>query len=181
MLKALRPLIDIALHGQTARLMVLARAYKDTAVDEAKAQAAAVAMTAALALLGMVFVTIAVLIGFAALYYVVAEQNGPLAGFAAAGGAALLIAILVFVVVAARAKGPPRRSMADIKSEAKDAIRQSERAAADLGSRVQREAEALGRRSVDAAADVVRDGSRETVFALLAATAVLGVLIGRRR
>jgi hypothetical protein len=39
----------------------------------------------------------------------------------------------------------------------------------------------LGRKSVDAATGIVREGSREAVLATLAATVVLGVLLGRRR
>jgi len=183
MLKALRPLINIALHGQPERLMLLARAYKDEAIGQAKAQAAGVAVTAALCLLGLIFAVIAVVIGFAALYYAVAVRHGPLAGFAASGGAAVLIAILMFVIVAIRAGSSSKRpgvTLAEIKAEAKDSLRRSERATADLGREVQRQAELLGRRSADAAEDIMRNGSRETVFGVIAAAALIGVLIGRR-
>lgn len=183
MLKALRPLINIALHGQPERLMLLARAYKDEAIGQAKAQAAGAAVTAALGLLGLIFAVIAVIIGFAALYYAVALRHGPLAGFAASGGAAMLIAILMFVIVAIRARSSSQRptaTLAQIKAEAKDSLRRSERATAELGSQVQQQAEALGRRSAAAAEDVMRNGSRETVFGVIAAAALVGVLIGRR-
>ena len=183
MLKALRPLINIALHGQPERLILLARAYKDEAIGQAKAQAAGAAVTAALGVLGLIFAVIAVTIGFAALYYVVAAQHGPLAGFAASGGAAALIAVLMFAVVAIRARSSPKRpaaTLAQIKAEAKDTLRRSERATAELGSEVQRQAELLGRRSADAAEDIMRNGSRETVFGVIAAAALIGVLIGRR-
>lgn len=183
MWSTLRSVIDVGLQGQASRLMLLAQSYKDRTIADAKRQAAAAGVTAALAVIGMVFILVAVLIGLAALYLAVAIVHGPFAGLAAAGGAALLIGLLMFTVVAIRANAARRPSpdLAAIKIEARDALRRSERAAAALGSRAKTDAVALSRQTIDAAAGVVRDGSRETILATLAATAIIGMLIGRRR
>lgn len=183
MWSTLRSVIDVGLQGQVSRLMLLAQSYKDCTIADAKRQAAAAGVTAALVLVGLVFALIAALIGLAALYLAVAVVHGPFAGLAAAGGAALVIALLMFTAVAIRASAArqPSPDLAAIKAEARDALRRSERAAAVLGSRAGTDAVALSRQTIDAAAGVVRDGSRETVLATLAATAIIGMLIGRRR
>ena len=185
MWNAVRSAIDAGLQGQASRLMNLATDYKDRAVQQARAQAIALAVTAALAVVGLVFALIAVLIGLAALYHEVALMHGPLYGFAAAGGSALLLALMMFIIVAMRATASPKPAAQGefnrIKSEATDALRKTERAAATLGTRAQNDAVALGKQTVDAATGIVRDGSREAVLATLAATVVIGMLLGRRR
>ena len=80
------------------------------------------------------------------------------AGLAAGGGAALVIASLMFTIVAMRLCG-----------------------AAALGARAKTDAVALSGQTIDAAAGVVRDGSRETLLTTLAATAIIAMLIGRSR
>jgi len=185
MWNAVRSAIDVGLQGQASRLVNLARDYKDRTIEEARNQAIAAGVTAALALFGLLFVAIGVSIGLIALYYAVATMHGPLAGFAAAGGAAMLIALLLFAAVAIRAnKSPKPTSRPDlnaIKGEAKDAWRKTALAATSRGGSSSSEALALGKQTVDAAAGVVRNGSREAVLATLAATVIVGMLIGRRR
>lgn len=178
-----RSMIDAGLEGQASRLMSLAQAYKDRTVAEAKQQAAAAGVTAALVVVGSLFAVMAAGIGFAALYYAVAVVHGPMAGFAAAGGAALLVALLLFTIVAVRTNRTSSSSaeLHAIKREAKDALRRTERAASTLGARAQTDALALGKQGVDAATGIVREGSREAVLATLAATVVIGMLLGRRR
>ncbi|HWK96585.1 MAG TPA: hypothetical protein VNR39_14300 [Pseudolabrys sp.] len=183
MWSTVRSVIDVGLQGQASRLMLLAQSYKDRTIADAKQQAAAAGVTAALVLVGLIFTLVAVLIGLAALYLAVAMVHGTFAGLAAAGGAALVIALLMFTVVAIRANAARQRSpdIAAIRAEARDALRRSERAAAALGTKAKTDAVALSRQTIDAAAGVVRNGSRETLLATLAATAIIGMLIGRSR
>jgi len=183
MWSTVRSVIDVGLQGQASRLVLLAQSYKDRTIADAKRQAVAAGVTAALVLVGLMFAMVAVMIGLAALYLAVAVVHGPFAGLGAAGGAALVMALLMFTVVAIRANAArqPSPDLAAIKAEARDALRRGERAAASLGSKAKTDAVALSRQTIDAAAGVVRDGSRETVLATLAATAIVGMLIGRMR
>lgn len=183
MWSTLRSVADIVLQGQASRLMLLAQSYKDRTIADAKRQAAAAGVTAALVVVGLAFTLVTVLFGLAALYLAVAMVHGPFAGLAAAGGASLVIALLTFTIVAIRtnATRQPSPDFAAIKTEARDILRKSQRVASGAGNRTETDAVALSRQTIDAAASVVRDGSRETLLATLAATAVIGMLIGRRR
>jgi len=193
MWNAVRSAMDVGLQGQATRLLTLgqdyvanlAQDYKDRTLEEARTQAIAVGITAAIVLFGLFFVAIAVSIGLIALYFAVAPVHGPFAGFAAAGGAAAVIAAAMFTIVAVRAGNAPkpkaRPNLNAVKSQAKDAWQKTAVSAAARGGPTSTEALALGKQTVDAAAGIVRDGSREAVLATLAATVIVGMLIGRRR
>ena len=64
---------------------------------------------------------------------------------------------------------------------AKDDWRRTQSAAGSTAGRTQADTLALGKQAVDTATGIVRDGSREAVLATLAATVVIGMLVGRRR
>jgi hypothetical protein len=195
MFGALKSAIDKALAGQLSRLAGLAEDYKQRVIyevkTEVKTQVAAAGVMAALASVGLMFMMIAVCIGFAALYYWVALVHGTLIGLAVAGGAALVLSLLMFTIVAMRAGADaievPPPELSKIRADARDALRKSQNAVAsltsnlssDLGSSVEAKAAAIGRQSLEAATGIVRDGSREAVLATLAATAVIGLLLGR--
>ena len=195
MLGALKSAIDKALAGQLSRLAGLAEDYKRRVIyevkTEVKTQVAAAGVMAALVVVGLMFMMIAVCIGFAALYYWVALVHGTLIGLAVAGGAALVLSLLMFTIVAMRAGADatevPPPELSKIRADARDALRKSQNAVAsltsnlssDLGSSVETKAAAIGRQSLEAATGIVRDGSREAVLATLAATAVIGLLLGR--
>ena len=175
MLGALKSAVDMALQGQGTRLMNAAESYKRRAVAEIKRETMSAGITVALVATALAFMLIGVTIGFAALYYWVALWHGTLAGLGAAGGAAIVLS-LVLIAVAMMRKGP-----APVPAS------HSAAAPAYLGTAtvtrpgVTGDTVELGRKSVEAATGIVRDGSREAVLATLAATVVLGVLLGRRR
>jgi hypothetical protein len=185
MLGALRHAIDVGLRGQMSRLAGLVEDYKEHTLDRLKRQAAATAVTAAVAVIGLAFMLMAVVIGLAALYYGVALWHGTMAGLGAAGGAAVALALLMFAIVAVRAAGGRRRepnvALAQIKAEARAAIGRTRASVADPGRTAERAAAALGKESVDAAVGVMRSGSREAVLATLLATVLIGVWVGRHR
>ncbi len=195
MWNAVRSAIDVGLQGQATRLMNLAQGYvtnlaedfKDRTIEEARTQAVAVGITAAIVMFGLFFVAIAVSIGLVALYFAVAPLHGPFIGFAASGGTAALIAAVMFTIVAIRASNntpKPKAARANlnaVKSQANDAWQKTAVAAATRGTIEPAEALALGKQTVDAATGIVRNGSREAVLATLAATVIVGLLIGRRR
>ena len=165
----------MALQGQGTRLMNAAEAYKRRTVDEFKRETLSAGITVALVATALAFMLIGVTIGIAALYYWVALWHGTLAGLGAAGGAAVFLS-LVLIVVAATRKCP---AAAPIPQGA--AAPSSIKTATVVRPGVIVDTVELGRKSVDAATGIVREGSREAVLATLAATVVLGVLLGRRR
>ena len=182
--------INSALQGQVSRLAGLAEAYKQRTIyeikSEVKTQVAAAGIMVALVAVWLVFLVIAVVIGFAALYYWVALWHGTLAGLGVAGGAALVLSLLMFSIVAIRASSSaaiPPPEIDKIKADARDALRKTQAAVAGLKSNIgtlaQDKASELGKQSIAAATGVMRNGSREAVLATLAATAVIGLLLGR--
>lgn len=175
MLDALKSAVDIVLQGQGTRLMNAAESYKQRTVAELKRETMSAGITVALVATALAFMLIGVMIGLAALYYWVALWYGTLAGLGTAGGAAIFLS-LVLIVVAAKRKGPapvPVSHGAALPPHIKTANVMRPGVAADTVE--------LGRKSVDAATGIVREGSREAVLATLAATIVVGMLLGRRR
>jgi hypothetical protein len=190
MWSAVRSAIDMGLQGQasrliqdqTSRLMLKAEAFKDRTLEDARGQAVSAGVTVALVLFGLLFAAVAVGIGLVALYYAVALTHGPFAGFAAAGGAALVISLVIFTALAVRANRTTQPSLgAKLGRAAKDDWRRTQSAAGSTAGRTQADTLALGKQAVDTATGIVRDGSREAVLATLAATVVIGMLVGRRR
>lgn len=184
MLGALRTVFDVGVKGQAMRLVGLAEAYKERTVGEIKQQVAAAAVTAAVAAAALAFTLMAIVIGLAALYYWVALWYGTMAGLGAAGGTAVVLALLSFAIVAARASGgsgaDAEAKLARIKADARAAVRETRASIADLGKSAEKNASGLGKEAYDAATGIMRNGSREAVLATLAATVVIGILVGRR-
>jgi amino acid transporter len=196
MLGVLTAAVDKALKGQASRLVGLADDYRQRLIyevkTEVKTQVAAAGVMAALVIVGLFFMMAAVVIGLGALYYYVALLHGPMMGFAAAGGTAMVLSLLMFTILAMRSAGSskaeiPPPELAKIKADARDALRQSQNAVSsltsniksDIGAVVEAKARAAGRQTLDAATGAVRNGSRETLLITVAATAVIGLLLGR--
>lgn len=195
MIGAVTSAVNSVLKGQASRLVSLADDYKRRTIyeikTEVKSEIAGAGAMAGLAVVGLFFVMVAVVIGLAALFHWVSLQHGPLAGYAAAGGVSLILGLLTFTVMAIRANAnnteyvPPELSK--IKADARDALRQSQNAVtnlastikSDLGSTVEAQARALGRQTLEAATGAVRNGSSQTLMITIAATAVVGLLLGR--
>jgi hypothetical protein len=172
MIDAVKSAVGMALQGQVTRLVGLADSYKRRTLAEVKQQTVSAGITLALVVVGLAFLLIGVMIGLAALFYWVALWHGTLAGLGAAGGAAMFLAILLIGLAAWR----PKRSSSSIPSAVSSHYPTTAMSHFDAGATV-----ALGKKSVDAAAGIMREGSREAVIATLAATVVIGMLIGRRR
>jgi hypothetical protein len=196
MLGALTAAIDRALKGQASRLVGLADDYKQRVIyevkTEVKTQVAAAGVMAALVVVGLFFMMVAVVIGLSALYTYIAMLHGPMMGYAAAGGTAMALSLLMFAVLAMRGASAAKSDMAPpdlakIRADAREALRLSQNAVtsltsnlkADIGSSMEAKARAVGRQTLDAATGAVRNGSRETLLMTVAATAVIGLLLGR--
>lgn len=195
MIGAVMSALNSVLKGQASRLVGLADDYKRRTIyeikTEVKSEIAGAGVMAGLGVVGLFFMMVAVVAGLAALFHWVSLRHGPLAGYAAAGGVSLILGLLTFTVLAVRANAdkpeyvPPELSQ--IKADAKDALRQSQNAVtnlastikSDLGSTVEAQARALGRQTLDAATGAVRNGSSQTLMITIAATAVIGLLLGR--
>lgn len=176
MLASLKSALDVALQGQGTRLMQAAESYKQRTLNDVRRQTISAGVTAALVMTGLAFMLMAVTIGFVALYYWVSLNYGTLAGLGAAGGAAMFLSLLMFTVIAIRNKNGASAGSHHHHAPAQSAVARP--ATADIGAP---NVAALGRQSVDAAAGIVRNGSREAVLATLAATVVIGMLVGRKR
>ncbi|MDO8877644.1 MAG: hypothetical protein Q8M24_01825 [Pseudolabrys sp.] len=195
MLGALASAIDRALKGQASRLVGLAEDYKQRVIyevkTEVKTQVAAAGVMAALVVAGLFFMMFAVAIGLGALYYSVALLHGPLIGLAAAGAAAVVLSLVMFSVVAIRASSAktdvPPPELQKIRAEAREALQRSQAAVtgltsnlkSDIGATLEAKAREMGRQTLNAATGTVRNGSREALLATVAATAVIGLLLGR--
>lgn len=195
MLGAVQTALDRALKGQASRLVGLAEDYKDRVIyevkTEVKTQVVGAGVMAGLAVVGLFFMMTAVVIGLYALYYWVALTHGPLIGLAASGGTALVLSLIMFSIMAVRANSsrddlaPP--DLAKIRADAREALRQSQNAVtslasnfkADVGTSVEAKAREIGRQTLNAATSGVRNGSTQTLLMTLAATAVVGLLLGR--
>jgi hypothetical protein len=174
MLDALKSAIDLALHGQASRLVNFAESYKRRTLAEIKQQTVSAGITIALVATGLAFLLVSVTIALAALFYWVALWHGTLAGLCAAGAAAMSLALVLIGLAAWRPKGSSRvPPVAALSPQRYPTAASSHFDPSD--------AAALGKKSVDAATGILRDGSREAVIATLAATIVIGMLIGRRR
>lgn len=178
-------LIDLGLQSQIARLRRIAEDYKDRAILAVKQKIISVGITAGLAVVGLLFLLIALCVGLAALYLWIAQQYGPFVGLGAVGGLTLGISLLLFAIVAFRSgssskTAPARPAKAvSLPSPVKKALRAAEDAADKAGASA-KSAEKAVRHAMDEAVDVVRTGPREAVFATLAASVLLGVFLGRR-
>jgi hypothetical protein len=195
-------MIELSLQAQVARLRQIAEDYKDRALEEIRQKVVALGVTLGLAIVGFAFLLIAVMIGLAALCLWVAQQYGPFAGLGTAGGLAVAVALIVFAIIAFRgggakpAKAVPLSGAVFARQQPSPpapqgplaaAARSTLRAAGDVAEQAKETIEAVERagaatrKAADTAADLVRNGPRQAMLATLAASVVLGVMLGRRR
>lgn len=179
-------LIDLGLQSQIARLRRIAEDYKDRAILAVKQKIVSIGITVGLAVVGLLFLLIALCVGLAALYLWIAQQYGPFVGLGAVGGLTLGVALLLFAIVAFRGGSSSKTTTVPTKTPIKTAtaVTKALRAAGDAADKAgasAKSAEQAVRHAMDEAVDTVRTGPREAVFATLAATVLLGVFLGRRR
>lgn len=191
MLGAIKSAIDVALQGQGSRLVGMAEAYKQRTLNEVdayktrtlnevKQHTISAGITVALVATALAFLLMAVMLGLASLFYWVAIWHGTLAGLGVAGVAAMFLALVLIAFAAMRTGKSQPASPAYSPPTAVPARAQTTYPAVTAGV-TDNNAAALGRKTVDAASGIMRDGSREAVVATLVATVVIGVLLGRKR
>lgn len=198
MASSVKALIDLGLQAQVARLRRVVDDYKERAIAEIKETAISAGITAALAIVALLFLMIALVAGIAAFYLWVAEQYGPFAGLGAVGGAAVALALLSVAVIMLRGGGAKRPDKTDaaatldlaaakeadpIAGALRSAVKATEEVtgkAKDTVESVER-AGAAARDALDDAVAAIRHGSRPALLATIAGTVMLGVILGRRR
>jgi hypothetical protein len=187
MLDILLRAFGVDLQQQLARLKAQAGEFKNQAIDEVKHQAVHTGVTIALALLGLVFVLLTIVVGLIALYVWVEESQGPYAALGAVAATTAVTAVLLFVIVSARGgrSAPPRPAVAPAPSVAPAGAMPSAASLSSLAESIterlkQQTAEAASE-AIDQAADYVRKSPREAILASLAVALVAGLMIGRRK
>lgn len=195
MASGVKTMIDLGLQAQLARLRRLAEIYKDRAIDEVRQKAISLGITAALAIVGLLFLLIALLVGLAALYLWVAQQYGPFAGLGAVGGLAFATALILFAIMALRGGGSGPRAAGEARfavtanntsEPIEGALRSAVKATDEMTGRAKETVEAVeragaaARDALDDAVSTIRHGSRPALLATIAGTVMLGVILGRR-
>jgi hypothetical protein len=195
--------LGIDLQQEIDRLQARAETFTDRTVDRAVDQVKRTGIVLGLALTGVLLILLTVGIGLLALYHWVAVQYGVMAGLGAAAGAAATVAIVLFLIAAGIGHKPSGRVPTSVPPEppksrpAPSPQPSASAAAASLAAmvpppppgsplldivshRVTAKAAAASEDAVNAAVDFVRSGSRSALFGTLAATVLVGLLIGRR-
>jgi len=160
--------LQLGLYDQLGRLVANAGALKERAVDGVKHKAVALAVTAALGLVALVFVLIALAIGLVAAYVWLAPQFGQLVALAIIGGSCAGLAAILLIVVALRGSGAAPKPAAARSNASRS------------GNPITDAAVAVADDALDTAADAVRKNPREAVLGAMAVAVVLGFVIGRR-
>lgn len=175
MLQRLAQIAGVNLSGYLAQLQGVAENFRDRSLAQVKHQGMSIGIAIALAMTGLVFAVLAAVAGFIALYLWLEPQYGPFVALGAVGGSAILIALVLFTAasMAANRQPPPwPKLQTPAMPKALSSL-----SGADLADK----AAAATKHTLDGAVDTVRHGSREAVLTTLAATVVLGVMLGRRR
>jgi hypothetical protein len=191
MVSALLRLVGFDLSLQLARLRAQAEDFKNRATHQVKEEVKQTGITVGLMTAGGILLFLTFLVGLAALFLWVDLQHGP---FIALGVVALVTAIIagaLFTIAAARQRRPqkPRAYVSPPPSEpahARPVYATMTPPPANasfvdtLAHHVTHRAAAATEETVDAAAEIVRSGSREAVLATLAVAALVGLVIGRQ-
>jgi hypothetical protein len=197
MVAAALKLVGVDLQRQWLRLKADAEDYTHRATDEMRRSAINVGVAIGLALAGMMFAMLTILVGLAALYRWVAIEHGP---FAALGVVAMVTAVgafILLIVAASRAKDAkpkmphlpdlmPRQAAASAPSSMSQPTTGAGAATASsfvdaITSDLTEKASAAANDALRNAADVVRKSPREAILAALAVAVVGGFVIGHRR
>jgi hypothetical protein len=187
MLDTLLHAFGVDLQQQLARLKAQADELKNQAIDEVKHQAVHTGVTIALALFGLVFVMLTIVVGLIALYVWVEAWEGPYVALGAVAATTAVMAVLLFVIAASRGgkSAASRPSVAPAPSVASAGAMPSAASLSSLAETItdrlkQQTAEAASD-AIDQAADYVRKSPREAILVSLAAAVVIGLMIGRRK
>ena len=171
----------------------------ERAVAQVKGIAVRIAVTAALALAGVMFTLFAMIVGLVILYTYLEPLYGVTTSLAIIGGSLVAIALVCVLAAALTGRGKAKRKDPDDLEADKDwrAERKPPPRRYAMSAREAREAEAVdslvslasvaqrrdrraldGRVSIDALS-LLQSGDRRTMFAVLGAVAAVGWLMGR--
>ena len=198
MVAAALKFVGFDLQRQWLRLKAEAEDYTNRATDEMRRTAVNAGVAIGLALAGMVFAMLTILVGIAALYRWVAIEHGPFAALGVVAMVTAVVAFILLIVAASRAKDAKPR-MPDLPDLM---LRQSVSASAPpsasqampvagaaspssfvdaITSDLTEKASVVANDALRNAADIVRKSPREAILAALAVAVVGGFVIGHRR
>jgi len=201
MLRFLFGLLGVDLDRKIAEIRAQIDDFKARTTHQLGEQAKETGLMVGFAFIGAVAAIATFIIVLVALYRWVDLYKGPFAALAAVGIVTGLIAVVMFVLAFRRktpkltpagadrraAVGPPAppvppsRPVSAVLSAALPSPPSNASAFDILTHRVSTRVAGAGDEAIDAAAHLVRTGSRPVLFGTLAVVALVGVLLGRRR
>jgi len=193
MLGNLLHILGVDLQAQLAQVTTRANALKDTALREVREEITRASVTVSLIIAAVLAFFATCVVALIALYTWLEPQYGALHALAAVGGVTLLAAIVMGAVAVARTKSPPVPPPQPVLVVPKPASRPplnlsgmvapppKDASLADvLVHRVSSRAAGATDEALDAAEDAIANGSRTALIGTLAATILIGFVVGRR-
>jgi hypothetical protein len=195
MLQALFRLLGVDLNRKLAEVRGQIDELKRSAISQATEQVKETGLTVGLILGGVVAALLTLIIALAALYVWVDMHEGPLVAFAVIGLVTALLAALMFALAFLRRKrgpappavyrapaaSPPASPAVPLLMSVLPPLPPNASLFDHLTHRFSTRVAAASDEALDAAIHVMRTSSRPALFGTLAAVALVGVLIGRRR
>jgi len=196
MLQALLRLLGVDLNRKIAEIRAQVEEAKAGVIHQVGEQIRETGLTVGFALVGAIAALLTFIVALAGLYLWVTMYQGP---FAALGAVALVtasLAALMFALAFGRGKGKPAAAPVYLKPAASPPPSPTTPALLSavlpppppnasffnvLTHRFSTRVAAASDEAIDAAVQVMRTSSRPALFGTLAAVALIGVLIGRRR
>ena len=201
MLREVLRLLGVDLDRKLAEIREQIEEFRSRTTHRISEQVKETGLMVGFALIGAGASIATLIIILVALYRWVDLYHGPFAALAAVGVVTALLAAVMFVLAFRRGPRKPASAVADrrlaaapassaaapqqpvsrVLSEALPALPRNATHMDVLTHRFSTRVAGAGDEAVDAAAHLVRTGSRSVLFGTLAVVALLGVLIGRRR
>jgi hypothetical protein len=196
MVGTIKTMIDLGLQSQIARLREIVEGYKDWAVEEARQTAVSIGIMLALAFAALFFLLIALCAALVALFLWVGEEYGPFVALGVVCAVAVAIALVLLAIMALRGgrKSAPARkpvvvaaAAVNIPNPIDGLVRSAVKAADEMTGKAKETVEsveragAAARDALDNAVETIKNGSRPALFATIAGTVVLGMMLARRR
>lgn len=201
MLTSVLGFLGVDLQQQANHIQARVEVLRDQTLDKTAQHIKHVSAIIGFALAGAVLALVALGFGFAALYLWVAAEHGTMAAIGTLAIAAAVAAALLFMA----AKGIAHRRVASLPAQpivvmpsSPPPVPTTAQAAAAMASlvpppragaslldivthRVTTKAAGASEEAVETAVELVRTGSRSALLGTIAITALVGLLIGRRR
>jgi hypothetical protein len=196
MLDTLLRVVGVDLQAQIAQVKAHLEAFKDQTEDEVRQEVKEAGVMAGLAFAAIAALAGTCVVALMALYMWVDMQKGPFIALAAVGSLTTLSAAILFAVTMARANRkttvrpaavvPPRPAMATPRAALNaSTLMQPPSANASMFEvithRMTTRAAGATDEAIDAASELVGNGSRGTLIGTLVVTVLVGLMIGRQR